>query len=175
MRKGRHEKGRDVHRVPRRAFCQKFLIWSCFSRQGVGSIAVLPGTMTAGRYQQVLEDHLLPVAHQWFPGGDWTFIQDNAPCHKSFSTQAFMAQKGILCMDWPPYSPDLNAIENLWAILKEKIRQKSLNLVQIEVHREVKRIWTEDPGINVACENLIKSMPARIREVINNKGSTTSY
>ena len=77
-----------------------------FSHQGFGSIAVLPGTMTAGRYQQVLEDHLLPVAHQWFPGGDWTFIQDNAPCHKSFSTQAFMAQKRILCMDWPPYSPD---------------------------------------------------------------------
>ena len=105
--------------------------------------------MTAGRYQQVLKSHLLSVAYHEFPCGDWTSIQDNAPCHKSFRTQAFMAQKRIVCMDWPPYSPDLNAIENLWVILKEKIRLKSLNLAQTEVHREVKRIWAEDPGINV--------------------------
>ena len=24
-------------------------------------------------------------------------------------------------MDWPPYSPDLNPIENLWAIMKAEI------------------------------------------------------
>lgn len=24
-------------------------------------------------------------------------------------------------MDWPPYSPNLNAIENLWVLLKAKI------------------------------------------------------
>ena len=38
----------------------------------------------------------------------------------------------IKLVNWPPYSPDLNLIENLWKILKAKIIKLYLELVTIK-------------------------------------------
>jgi hypothetical protein len=175
VRRGKKERVKDVHRSPRKAFVQKFLIWSCFSYYGVGTIAILPGTMTTGRYVQVLEQHLLPVAHHWFPRGGWTFVHDNAPCHKSKETTAFLTRKRIRCMNWPPYSPDLNAIENMWAILKERIHRSAPPGSRSEMENLVKKIWSEDPVIQSACTKLSDSMVSRAWKVIDNKGAAIDY
>ena len=48
-------------------------------------------------------------------------MQDNAPIHKAYKVTEFFAEMGIEVMACPPYSPDLNPIENLWKILKAEI------------------------------------------------------
>jgi transposase len=50
-------------------------------------------------------------------------MQDNAPVHTARIIKALLEELGINIMVWPPYSPDLNPIENLWAIMKVKIYQ----------------------------------------------------
>ena len=52
------------------------------------------------------------------------FMQDNARAHTAKSTISFLEKKGIKgnkIMDWPPNSPDLNPIENLWSLIKYEI------------------------------------------------------
>ena len=66
------------------------------------------GGVTARRYIEVLKEHL-PIILNY----DSIFMQDNAPIHKAHAVQAWFRNMAIKLVDWPPYSPDLNLIENL--------------------------------------------------------------
>ena len=60
---------------------------------------------------------------------DVLFLQiDNARYHWSIEALEFYYENNIKIIDWPPYSPDLNPIENIWAIMKIKITEKLLLL-----------------------------------------------
>jgi transposase len=68
----------------------------------------------------MLEEHLPTTAA---PGT--TFMQDNAPIHTARIVtnwlRNFTQENGMILLDWPPYSPDLNPIENIWKLLKDGI------------------------------------------------------
>ncbi|KAJ3442125.1 transposable element-related [Anaeramoeba flamelloides] len=51
---------------------------------------------------------------------NWILMQDGAPAHTSRSTKEYLSKKCSVLENWPPNSPDLNPIENLWGIMGKK-------------------------------------------------------
>jgi transposase len=50
---------------------------------------------------------------------------DNASFHKSEKTRLLIEKRGAKLLYLPPYSPDLNPIENYWALLKLYVRKRN--------------------------------------------------
>ncbi|KAK3548037.1 hypothetical protein QTP70_003054 [Hemibagrus guttatus] len=72
----------------------------------------------------------------------------------------------------PANSPDLNPIENLWGIVKRKMRNKRPKNAD-ELKATVKETWASIPPQQ--CHKLITSIPCRIEAVIKAKGAPTKY
>ena len=58
-------------------------------------------------------------------------VWDNASFHKSPRIAAAFEQAGIRLLFLPPYSPDLNPIEQFWSELKSKIRRLCHDVIHI--------------------------------------------
>ena len=85
-----------------------------------------------------------------------------------------MEDNGINVLDWPPQSPDLTPIENLWNHTKKELPKYPRQAKGVwEIWDRVAEVWNNiDPEV---CQNLIKSMPRRIQAVIKAKGGHTKY
>ena len=68
-------------------------------------------------YQAILADKMLTDAYDLI-GYNFLFQHDNASIHTARSTLQWMVDKDIAVLDWPPWSPDVSRIENLWRDLK---------------------------------------------------------
>ena len=83
---------------------------------------------------------------------------DLAPAHSNWCTD-----RGITVLHWPAHSPDLNLIENLWGIVKKKMKDTRVNN-ENELKAAIVASWASIRPQQ--CHGLIASMPRRIDAVI---------
>ncbi len=121
-------------------FPQSVMIWGAMSSAGVGSLCFLKTNVTAPVYQDILEHFMLPSADQLFKYADWIFQQDLAPAHTAKSTKSWLNDHAVGVLDWPANSPDVSPIENLWSIVKRKMRNKRPKNAD-ELKATVKETW----------------------------------
>ncbi len=153
-------------------FPQSVMIWAAMSSAGVGPLCFLKSTVNAAIYQEILEHFMLPSADKLYGDADFIFQQDLAPAHTAKGTKSWFNDHGVTVLDWPANSPDLNPIENLWSIIKRKMRDTRPNNAD-ELKATVKETWASIPPQQ--CHKLITSMPRRIEAVIKAKGAPTKY
>ena len=114
---------------------------------------------------------MLPYASEEMPL-KWVFQQDNDPKHTSRKAKQWFESNSTDVMEWPPQSPDLNPVENLWAEVKvdvAKSNPKNANDLWVVVQRSWSQISVEK------CQKLVDSKPPRCLAVLSNKGFTTHY
>ena len=130
----------------------------------------------AEEFIDMLEKQLVPAAQQIFAAEgvtSWTLLLDKAPAHTPKVTKQYFAAKGIkIITNWPGNSPDLNPIENAWAVTKQDTYSKQHHTLE-EQKAAVNQAWQ---AISItALRNLMLSIPRRLQKMLKLKGGYTGY
>jgi hypothetical protein len=154
------------------------MFWGCMSKLGLGPLIPLQdGNMTAIKYKDMLNKTLLPLLRECERDYDveMIFMQDNAPCHKANMIMEFLAQKDIETLDWPPQSPDLNPIENVWAWVKSyHIKNYPIPTTKAMLIANILEIWNNKIHIEMV-EKYCDSASRRVVECYKAGGKITKY
>lgn len=135
------------------------------------------GGVTGRIYLEMLQEQLPTLLDD-----DSIFMQDNAPIHTYKQVTNWFQDMGIMVMEWPPYSPDLNPIEHSWFPLKENahmVQDKYLDTVEgkEQIKKALREVlpdaWEAIP--DKRFKNLIASMKKRCEAVIKADGWWTKY
>ena len=129
--------------------------------------------MNTQNYLKVLEQAIEEMKELRDISRDVLFLQiDNARYHWSINALEFYYENNIKIIDWPLYFPDLNPIENIWAIIKRKIAGKTFTTIN-SLKNELYTIWRE-----LDDEMIMKtwmSIYNRMNDCIEAKGCLTNY
>ena len=115
--RGRAPRGqRLVHKVPHGHWKTSTLI-SALGFTGVRCSAVLDGPVNRAAFEAFVEQILAPELR---PGDK--VIMDNLSSHKGARAREMIESAGAELVFLPPYSPDLNPIEMIFAKIKQGLR-----------------------------------------------------
>ncbi len=116
------------------------MIWAAMSFAGVDPLCFLKSTVNAAIYQESLEHFMLPSADKLYRDANFIFQQDLAPAHTAKGAKSWFNDHGVTVLDWPANLPDLNSIDNLWSIVKRRMRDTRSNNAD-DLKAAIKATW----------------------------------
>jgi transposase len=148
------------------------MVWGCLCAKGVGDLSIINGKMKAVDYKNILTTQMIPNAHKLFGENTFIFQHDNCKVHTAKVVKKFLQDSNIEILSWPAQSPDLNPIENAWAEIKRRSKDRNPSN-ETELFQLMVNEWN-----NLGSDyltSLISSMPQRCQAVIKNKGYPIKY
>ena len=133
------------------------------------------GRLNADVYiEDILSQHVVPFVRREEEQGDNVILQqDNAPPHRAAITQRYLEDNQISVLPWPAVSPDMNCIENLWALLSRALRNARPQPANAdELFNILNQEW--DNITIVTLQNYTRSMRRRVNELFKAEGGQTS-
>ena len=173
----------NVPRADQMKFSPSVMVWGGMTGHGLTDLHFVPQGMKINSdyyIDNILEKIVKPAFNDsvvqrilFRPPNTGLFQQDGARCHTSVKTIRWLDENissYIHPKDWPPNSPDLSPIENIWSILSNNVYKDPEPKTLVHLKRRLRQAWkavTPD-----TLNNLINSMPGRMRDVIKLKGNT---
>ena len=164
--------------VPIAAHPVKVHIWAAISYDGRSSMHIHDGRINSKVYCECIKDAFLPCLYEkdylaLKKKQKYVFMQDGASCHMSKYSWAWLEknlpqhvahhERG----EWPASSPDLNPVENLWAILQDRVIERRAYSYDALVKVVVEEWWKISQQ---TIRNLFDSMPKRLDSCIRVQG-----
>ena len=146
------------------------MVWGCVSGHGLNHLVRCSSHINGQEYGDLLLDIVYPMVAT---SETAIFQEDNAPIHKCKVASQLKQELGIETMEWPPQSPDLSPIENIWREVKRWIQQNRKPRTEMELWKAVEEAW--EAVVPEVVLKFIDSMPERVVEVTEKKGYATRW
>ena len=161
--------GKKFQRIKRVIRSSGFMVWAMILPNGLLSYQIIRRKINSSEYIGIIKKALFIIKLNF--KNRIILQQDNAPMHVSALSKRFFSENEINTLTWPAHSPDLNIIENVWAILSRFVYNGPIikNLMDLE-----KRLYDAVKNFNECknecAHNLYNSIPSRLVTVIAKRG-----
>jgi len=165
-------RSREVHQKMKHP--PKIHAWGCFSAKGFGKLALFEENLDSDLMIDIYKNVLLPSIPMCFgtKSPRWILQEDNDPKHRSRKCTEWKINNQVQVMPWPTNSPDLNPIENVWALMKMKIATTKPATLR-KLSKEIQNIWKSFD--EEYARRLVDSIKNRIYSCITTHGDYTLY
>lgn len=150
------------------------MVWGAIGKGWRSPLVLVKGRLNSDGYISLLEDNEIFTSLPNFYGEkNYFFEQDGAPSHTSKKTLKFIEDKKVqVIKNWPSNSPDLTCIEQVWAILENKIKNISIKSLN-QLYECLQITWYSIPQEKL--NNLISKTPDTFKLFIKEEGQAIGH
>ena len=152
------------------------MVWGAIAASGPIVLVPVEGRLNSEKYIELIEKNLFSNISSLecpFPANS-IFQQDNAPCHASQKTFKWLENSNIETLPWPPQSPDLSPIEDVWGLLTQRVYKGGITFKnKKDLWAKVKSEWDKLTAVDMAP--LYDSMHKRMLDVLQKQGKQINY
>ena len=106
----------------------------------------------------------------------YILVEDGNKAHglRNSGMREYKNNLGIFFLEgWPPSSPDFNVIENIWRLLKQRLKSRGAILQIEDLKKALQEEWEKVTLEEI--QSIIFSMPERMMEAWEKKGLPTKF
>lgn len=168
----------DLHKSPQLRMSRVLggggvMVWACIGMGGARWTFVEYTLNAHDYFNEVLRVDLVPFGEQ-LGGPEWIFQHDGAKIHECAAKSPDFRRSIPRLLDWPSRSPDLNPVENVWAIIVNDVYADGRQFDRVSDLREAIIVAFNRLDITVV-QRLIVDMPNRVVKVVAKHGGHTGY